>query len=36
MTLDDALIQRFLVTKEIVVFPTVRADGAPLRRAPSS
>ena len=36
MTLNGALVQRFLLTKEIVVFPTVRADGAPLRRAPSS
>lgn len=30
MTLDDALIQRFLLTKEIAVLATVQADGAPL------
>lgn len=30
MTLDDALIQRFLLTKEIAVLATVQPDGAPL------
>jgi hypothetical protein len=29
-TLDDARIQRFLATKEVVVLATVQADGAPL------
>ncbi len=36
MTLDGALVQRSLLTKEIAVLATVQADGAPLGRAPSS
>ena len=30
MTLDDAAVQRFLSTKEIVLLATVQPDGAPL------
>ena len=30
MTLDDATVQRFLSTKEIVLLATVQPDGAPL------
>ena len=30
MTLDDAAVQKFLATKEIVVLATVQEDGAPL------
>ena len=30
MTLDDAAVQRFLATKEIVLLATVQPDGAPL------
>jgi PPOX class probable F420-dependent enzyme len=30
VTLDDAAVQRFLATKEIVLLATVREDGAPL------
>ena len=30
MTLDDARIERFLATKDVVVLATVGADGAPL------
>src|SRR5436190_1564857 len=30
MRLDEARVQRFLATKEVVVLATVRADGAPL------
>ena len=30
MMLDDAAVQKFLATKEIVVLATVGADGAPL------
>ncbi len=33
MTLDDAKIQRFLATKEVVVLATVQPDGAPLAMA---
>jgi PPOX class probable F420-dependent enzyme len=33
MNLDDARIQRFLTTKEVVVLATVQADGAPLAMA---
>ena len=30
MTLDDAAIQRFLATRDVVVLATAQADGAPL------
>lgn len=30
MTLDDAVIQRFLSTKHVALLATVQADGAPL------
>ena len=30
MALDDARIQKFLATKEVVVLATVQADGSPL------
>lgn len=30
MSLDDARIQRFLATREVVVLATAQADGAPL------
>lgn len=30
MSLDDARIERFLATKDVVVLATVEADGAPL------
>ncbi|HUO65396.1 MAG TPA: pyridoxamine 5'-phosphate oxidase family protein, partial [Terriglobales bacterium] len=33
MALDDAVIQTFLATKQIVVLATVQADGAPLAMA---
>lgn len=33
MALDDAVIQKFLATKQIVVLATVQADGAPLAMA---
>jgi PPOX class probable F420-dependent enzyme len=33
MTLADALVQRYLDTKDVVVLATLRADGAPLAMA---